>query len=101
MAKEKIAALTAVLKERVDVSSSELRDFKNHACADFDLPSYLPLNAASLRRHMQEQKRALMAGIGTIQRDFVRVREDAEFKRWLREQDRLAQEEERFERLHR
>jgi hypothetical protein len=31
----------------------------------------------------------------------VRVRDDAEFKRWLREQDRLAREDERFERMHR
>jgi hypothetical protein len=101
MAKEKIAALTALLKERVDVLSRELRDFENHTRAEFDLPPYLPLNAAGLRRHMQEQKHALMADIGMMQRDFVRVRDDAEFKRWLREQQRLAQEDERFERMHR
>ncbi|MBC7706184.1 MAG: hypothetical protein H7274_19825 [Rhodoferax sp.] len=101
MAKEKIAALTALLKERVDVLARELRDFENHSRAEFDLPPHLPLNAAGLRRHMQEQKHSLLADIGMMQRDFVRVRDDAEFKRWLRDQQRLAQEEERFERMHR
>lgn len=99
MAKEKIAALTALLKERVDVLARELRDFENRSRAEFDLPPHLPLNAAGLRRHMQEQKHGLMADIGMLQRDFVRVRDDAEFKRWLRDQQRLAQEEERFERM--
>ena len=101
MAKEKIAALTALLKERVDVLARELRDFENHSRAEFDLPPHLPLNAAGLRRHMQEQKHSLLADIGMMQRDFVRVRDDVEFKRWLRDQQRLAQEEERFERMHR
>ena len=73
MAKEKIAALTALLKERVDVLSRELRDLENRTRAEFDLPPYLPLNAAGLRRHMQEQKHALLADIGMRQRDFVRV----------------------------
>ena len=101
MAKEKIAALTALLKERVDVLARELRDFENHSRAEFDLPPHLPLNAAGLRRHMQERKHSLLADIGMMQRDFVRVRDDVEFKRWLRDQQRLAQEEERFERMHR
>ena len=73
MAKEKIAALTALLKERVDVLSRELRDLENRTRAEFDLPLHLPLNAAGLRRHMQEQKHALLADIGMRQRDFVRV----------------------------
>ena len=101
MAKEKIAALTALLKERVDVLARELRDFENHSRAEFDLPPHLPLNAAGLRRHMQEQKHSLLADIGMMQRDFVRVRDDVEFKRWLRDQQRLAQQDERFERMHR
>ena len=99
MAREKIAALTALLKERVDALARELRDFENHSRAEFDLPPHLPLNAAGLRRHMQEQKNSLLADIGMMQRDFVRVRDDAEFKRWLRDQQRLAQEAERFERI--
>lgn len=101
MATEKIAALTALLKERVDVLARELRDFETRARGEFDLPPHLPLNAAGLRRHMQEEKHALLADIGMMHRDFVRVRDDAEFKRWLRDQQRMAQEEERFERMFR
>ena len=101
MAKEKIAALSLLLKERAEVLTRELREFEAHTRAEFDLPPYLPLAAAGLRRHLQEQKHGLLADIAMMQRDFVRVRDDAEFKRWLREQQRLAQEEERFERMFR
>ncbi len=101
MAKEKIAALSALLKDRAEVLSRELREFEHHSRAEFELPPYLPLAAAGLRRHLQEQKQGLLADIAMMQRDFVRVRDDADFKRWLREQDRLAREEERFERMFR
>ena len=101
MAKEKITALSVLLKERAEVLTRELREFEAHTRAEFDLPPHLPLAAAGLRRHLQEQKHGLLADIGMLQRDFIRVRDDAEFKRWLREQDRLAGEDERFERLHR
>ncbi len=96
MAKVKIAALTALLKERVDVLTQELRDFEDHTREEFDLPPYLPLTAAGLRRHMQEQKQDLQGEIASMHSDLRRVRDDAEFKRWLREQVRLAQEEDRF-----
>ena len=101
MAKEKIAALSALLKERAEVLARELREFEAHTRAEFELPPHLPMAAAGLRRHLQEQKHGLLADIGMMQRDFVRVRDDADFKRWLREQDRLAREEERLERLFR
>ena len=100
IAKEKIAALSSLLKERADVLTRELREFEAHTRAEFGLPPHLPLAAAGLRRHLQEQKHGLLADIGMMQRDFVRVRDDTEFKRWLREQDRLAREEERFARMH-
>ena len=101
MAKEKIAALSSLLKERVEVLTRELREFEAHTRTEFDLPPYMPLAAAALRRHMQEQKHGLLADIAMMQRDFVRVRDDADFKRWLREQHRLAQENERLERMFR
>ena len=101
MAKEKITALCLLLKERVDGLTRELHEFEAQIRAEFDLPPQLPLAAAGLRRHLQEQKHALLGDIAMMQRDFVRVRDDAEFKRWLREQQRLAQENERFERMFR
>lgn len=101
IAKEKMTALSLLLKERIDVLTRELREFEEHSRAEFDLPAHLPLAAAGLRRHLQEQKQGLLGDIAMMQRDFVRVHDDAEFKRWLREQHRLAQEDERFERMFR
>lgn len=101
LAKEKFTALSALLKERLEVLTRELREFESHSRAEFGLPAHLPLAAAGLRRHLQERKHGLLADIGMLQRDFNRMRDDADLGRWLREQDRLAREEERFERLHR
>ena len=101
MAKEKIAALSVLLNERAEALTRELREFEEQTRAEFELPPYLPLAAVGLRRHLLEQKHGVLADIGMMQRDSIRVRDDAEFKRWLREQDRLAREDERFERLHR
>lgn len=87
LAKEKVAALALLLKERVDVLTRELRDLESHTRAEFDLPPHLPFGANSLRRHLQEQKQDLQHDIVSMQRDFRRVRDDAEFKRWMREQN--------------
>ena len=96
MAKEKVAAMTVLLKERVDVLSRELRDFEGQVRAEFDLPPYVPLGTAGLRRHVQEQKQSLQAEITMMQHDLRLVQTDAAFKRWLREQHRLARDEDRF-----
>lgn len=97
LADDKIAALTQLLKERADVLARELRDFEDCTRAEFDLPPDLPLAATGLRRHLQEQKKGLQADIVMMQRDLRRVRTDAEFKRWLREQQQLALDEERLD----
>lgn len=101
LANEKIAALGLLLKERADVLTQELRAFEDHMRAEFDLPPYVPLAAAGLRRHLQEQKQDLQADIAMMQGDLRRVRDEAEFKRWLREQHRLARDEERLAQMFR
>ena len=97
MAKEKIAALTALLKERVDVLTRELREFEQQVRAEFDLPPFLPLGAAGLRRHLHECKQDLQAEIATMQSDLRLVQADAGFKGWLREQGRAARDQDRFD----
>ena len=96
MAKEKVAALTALLKERAEVLARELRDIEGQMRAEFDLPPYVSLGAAALRRHIQEQKQELQAEIAMMQSDLRLVQTDAAFKRWLRQQHVLAQDEDRF-----
>lgn len=93
LARGKIAALSVLLNERVEVLTRELRDLESHIRAEFDLPPFIPLGAAGLRRHLHEQKQDLQADIASMQSDILRVRNDAEFKRWLREQRQLVRDE--------
>jgi len=60
------------------------------------VPPYVSLGAAALRRHIQEQKQELQAEIAMMQSDLRLVQTDAAFKRWLRKQHVLAQDEDRF-----
>lgn len=92
LARDKVAALTVLLKERADVLTRELRDIERQTLAEFELPAYATLTAASLKRHMVAQKQELQLDIVMMKKDYLRVQDDAEFKRWLREQQELAQD---------
>jgi hypothetical protein len=91
MAKEKLAALTALLKERVMVLNRELFVIESGMAGEFDLPLFTTLSAVTLRRHRTEQIRHLYEEIETMKHDLALVQNDTRFKRWLREQDQLAE----------
>lgn len=91
LAQEKLAALTALLKERVAVLTRELVMLEQQAVQEFDLPPYSPFSETNLRRHLTEQQQALQASIAMMQHDLLRVQDDTQFKRWLKEQNELTQ----------
>lgn len=93
MAREKLAALTALLKERVVVLNRELVVLEQQAIDEFELPPYAPFSEASLKRHLVMQQQDLQADIAMMQQDLVRVQEDTALKRWLKEQHKLAQDD--------
>ena len=97
LAKERIAALSMLLKERAEVMARELSQLEAHLRDEFNLPPYLPLSAPGLRRHLQEQKQDLQDEIAMMRKDLRLVRVDADFKRWLRDQRRLAREDASFD----
>jgi len=86
LAKEKLAALTALLKERVKVLQQELFHIEQQTMDEFDLPLYAPLSAASIKRHLVESELDLREDIAMMQEDLKRVQDDKYFKRWLRQQ---------------
>ncbi len=92
LAQEKISALTALLEERTRVLERELRDLERHIIAEFVLPASLTINALSLQRHMVGVQRNLQSDIDILRGDLLRVRNDAAFKRWLKEKDDLARD---------
>jgi hypothetical protein len=93
LAREKVIALTRLLKDRADVLTRELREVEMHTLSEFGLASHAPVSAGSLKRAMIEQKQHLQADMAMMTRDLVRVQEDAEFKRWLNEQHEAAQDD--------
>lgn len=92
LAREKVAALSVLLKDRADVLTRELRDMEMQIRAEFGLAPSAALSAGSLKRAMVEQQQNLQVDVVMMQKDLQRVQEDAEFKRWLREQHQGAQE---------
>ena len=92
LARDRLASLSLLLKERADWLAGELLALEQATRDEFALPANLPLTEAALRRHLRECKDDLQYDIGSMQRDLRRVRDDAEFKRWLREQDRLGRQ---------
>lgn len=93
MAKEKLVAMTALLKERVAVLNRELDAVERQAIQEFELPPYSPFSEASLKRHLVLQQQDLQADIAMMQQDLVRVQDDTHLKRWLKQQHELSQDD--------
>jgi hypothetical protein len=90
MAKEKMEALTLLLKEQATALQHDVWTVEQQMREVFDLPLGATISAASLRRQLREQQQAIQFEIVQMQRDLVRVRDDAQFKRWLKEQIDMA-----------
>jgi hypothetical protein len=93
MAKEKLAALTSLLKDRVKVLSEELMAVELQMVGEFNLPMFSTLSAAALRRHLNECELNLREEISMMKQDLVVVQDDASLKRWLREQQQGSQDD--------
>jgi len=92
MAKSKLTALTALLKERVAVLQRELYQIETQVRAEFGMSRYAPLSAVTLKRQMLESERSLRGEIALMQHDLQLVQDDTRFKRWLKQQ-KAAQED--------
>jgi len=92
MAKEKLAALTALLKDRVKVLTQELFMAEQRIMDEFNLPIYATVSATALRRHLVEQELDLREEIDIMKQDLALVQDDARFKRWLKEQHEGVQD---------
>ena len=86
LAKEKLAALTALLKERVAVLQHELDQLEMQARQEFDLPLFGSVTAEMLETHLHDLEEELRRDIAHMQQDLQRVQDDVQLKRWLREQ---------------
>ena len=90
MAKEKMAALTTLLKDRVKVLTDELYALERQMIIELDLPMFSTLSPGALRRHLKDAEQELREDIASMQQDLLAVQDDAFFKRWLRQQQQDA-----------
>ena len=86
LAKEKLAALTSLLKERVAVLRDEMFTLERHIGEEFDYPPYEALSASALQRHVQATLQGMQADIRCMKHDLEAVQDDKFFKRWLNQQ---------------
>lgn len=99
MADDKLAALSLLLKEQVATLEEELADAEMHLSFDLGVPVSARMPQALLSRLLQEAQESMAEVVLQMQEDLERVRDDAQFKRWLREQAALAREQEREDAL--
>ena len=92
MAKEKLAALTALLKDRVQVLNAELFSLEAEVAQEFNLPLFSTLSASFLHRHLTETELDLREEIALMKEDLAVVQDDARFKRWLKQQHASAED---------
>ncbi len=92
MADDKLNAMCLLLKEQVQALEED------EAQAQFEIRHYLGVNALdhisaeSLARALAIQLRDKEHAVDTLERDLRRIQNEAELKRWLKEQAQLAKE---------
>jgi hypothetical protein len=93
MAKEKMAALTHLLKEQVQTLEHELHHEHGRLMHEFDLSPFDAFDPDGLTISLSEQAADLKAEISQMEYDIDRVRSsDGELKRWLKEQRKLMKQ---------
>lgn len=90
LAEEKIAALTLLLKQQAQELESELHARREAARHEFNLRSFETLNMTALQRNLRTEEATFEKDLTAMQQDLQQLEDDQYFKRWLKEQDRLA-----------
>lgn len=99
MADDKLAALSLLLKDQVATLEGELNDAQMHLSAELGVPVHGRMTEVAMLRLLQEEQNAQADIVAKMQEDLERVRDDAQFKRWLREQVALSRQQEREDAL--
>lgn len=91
-ADEKVDALSLLLKQQASTLEHELFAQERQAVQEFDLPRYADISASSLRHHLARQEQALIQDLAFMEQEMQAIQDDAVFKRWLKEQKKLAKQ---------
>lgn len=97
MADEKLAALSLLLKEQVAVLEHEVAVAEMRLGDELGVMVSASMKEPLLAMLLQRLRHEMAETVEAMQYDLERVRDDAELKRWLREQAALARQQERAE----
>lgn len=95
MADDRLEALSLLLKEQVAVLELEVLDAEMRLSHELGIMVNATMKAPMVHRVLQEVQQDIVDVVESMQHDLERVRDDAELKRWLREQSALARQHER------
>ena len=93
MADDKVKALSQLLQQQLSALQQELQDLKMQLCHEFELPGHLAIVPAKLKFHLNQTRLELEEQLRHMEHDLTRVQDDTDFKRWLKEQKQLSQNE--------
>ena len=92
MADDKVKALSQLLQQQLSALQQELQDLKMQLCHEFDLPGHVAIVPANLIFHLNQTRLELEHQLRDMEHDLTQVQDDGDFKRWLKEQARLARD---------
>jgi hypothetical protein len=84
--RQKLGALTELMRDRMTSLHREIRDLELEATAEFVLPATMVIHESSLRHHLNLRKREMMNDLRRLNEDLASIKTDAGLKRWLKEQ---------------
>jgi len=93
MAEEKIESMSLLLRQQTAELERELNTYKQHVLQEFGMRPFESLTVASLRRHLSQEAQALKQDVAAMERDMRSLRDDASFKRWLKQQKQLSEQD--------
>lgn len=93
MAEEKIESMSLLLRQQTAELERELDTYKQRVLQEFGMRPFESLTVASLRRHLSQEAQALKQDVAAMERDMSSVRDDASFKRWLKQQKQLSEQD--------
>lgn len=92
MAEEKIESMSLLLRQQTGELERELDGRKQQVLQEFGMSPFESLSAASLRSHLALEKNALKQDVAAMEWDMRTVKDDASFKRWLKQQKQLSEQ---------
>lgn len=92
IARDKLEAMTTVLKEQAESLAAELALVEGELRVEFDLPPMMPISAAALTERLMVQEHRCRVEIESMQRDLRSVGDDRTLKTFLAEQRRLMRQ---------